>query len=417
MKHRELAWCRLLTFVILLIVIPGLVWAELHPHRLQTNQFLPPDFLKGSNYRIDPQVLNDGLVNTYRLETTYGVLIIEGTPLLIERLKELQALKRIETLENSVVYQNALKDGAKDPLKGAESLIDDPVVTLTSAAQGVGRWLNDIGRSITSNDPHQAGVAETALGQAAAKRAFAYTFDVDPYTQFRPLQKSLNDLGWAAASGGLTIKVAYSLIPGMAGVIVTANGATNSMKALVRDNSPAQLDTINRETLRLMGVSGPIIEAFLANPMFSPQDKTIIVGELAALRGVKGRDDFVAATAFAEDQGRALFMRYRAQMIGQFQSQQGNMESLVRIDRSLFIKTKHGIFIGIFPIDRISYDEEMAVKLNVLDQELARQPGFRGKELWIGGPIEAKARALLEQQGWTVDDRQFDSLLRARKPE
>ncbi len=397
--------------------MPGLLWAGQHTHRLQASQFLPPDLLKGSNYRIDPQVLNDGLVNTYRLETKYGVLTVEGTPLLIERLNELQALERIEALESSEVYQNALKEGAKDPLRGAESLIDDPVATLTSAAQGVGRWLNDIGRSITSNDPHQAGVAETALGQAAARRAFAYTFDVDPYTQFRPLQKSLNYLGWAAASGGLTMKVAYSLIPGMAGVIVKATGTTNSMKVLVRDNSPAQLDTINKETLRLIGVSGPTVEAFLANPMFSPQDKTIIVGELAMLRGVKGRDDFIAAAALSEDQDRALFMRYRAQMIGQFQSQQGDVESLVRIDRSLFVKTKHGTYIGLFPIDRISYDEEMAVKLDVLDQELARQPGFRGKELWIGGPIEAEARALLEHHGWRVYDRQFESRLPVRKPE
>ena len=61
--------------------------------------------------------------------------------------------------------------------------------------------MSDIGRSISSNDPHQAGVAETALGQATAKRAFAYEFGVDPYTRFKPLQKNLDDLGWAAAGG------------------------------------------------------------------------------------------------------------------------------------------------------------------------------------------------------------------------
>lgn len=402
-------------FFILLIIVfvsPELALAELYTHRLQAAQVLPPELLKGPNYRIDPLVLNDGLVNTYQLETKYGVLTVEGTPLLIERLNELRALDRIEKLENSEVYQKALKDGAKTPLKGAESLIDDPLVTLKSAAQGVGRWMSDIGRSISSNDPHQAGIAQTALGQASAKRAFAYDFGVDPYTRFQPLQKSLDNLGWAMAGGGLTSKVAFSLIPGMAGVVISATGTTDSMKALVRDKSPAQLDTINREKLQFMGVDETTTEAFLASQILSPQDKTIIVGELATLKGAKGRAAFIAAAAMAEDEGMALFMRYRAQMIGNYQSKEGEVDSLVKIDRSLFMKTLNGVYVGIFPIDRITYDTEMREKLDVLDREIGKQQEVRGKQLWIGGPVEIEALTLLKRQGWTVHDRLFDDLLR-----
>jgi hypothetical protein len=393
------------------------VLAEQRIHSLQAEKILPAGQLEGPNYRIDPQVLNDGLVNTYRLETKYGILTVEGTPLLLERLGELRALDRIEKLEASEVYKNALKEGAKSPIKGAEALIDDPVAAVKGAAQGVGRWMSDIGRSISSKDPHQAGVAETALGQAAAKRAFAYEFGVDPYSRFKPLQKSLDDLGWAMAGGGLTTKVAFSLIPGAVGVVVSATGTTSSMKALVRDKSPAQLDTINRQQLRRMGVSGPIIDAFLGNSTFSPQDKTIIAGELTSLKGVKGRADFIASAALVDSLGLATFMRYRAQMIGRFQNEVGGVESFVKIDKTLFLKTKRGDCVGLFPIDRIAYDTEMVEKLNTLEQTIAKQPGVRGKQLWIGGPVEPEALALLKKRGWTVFDRQFDLLLQEQQGE
>ena len=392
----------------------GLAMAEGSSYRLSTAEFIPAELMEGPNYRVDPHVVNDGLVNTYDVETRYGSLAVEGTPLLLERINELRALSQIEKIEASEVYKDALKEGIKSPLKGAEALIDDPVATVKGAAQGVGRWLSDIGRSISSQDPHQAGVAATALGQAAAKRAFAHEFGVDPYTRFRPLQKSLDDLGWAMAGGGLTTKVALSLIPGSAGVAVSATATTNSMRALVRDKSPAQLDTINGEKLRRMGVSSAVIDTFLSNSAFTPLDKTIIVGELAALKGVKGRSDFIASAAFVDNLGMAIFLRHRAQMIGRFASEVGGVESLVKIDRTLFVKTTAGDYVGLFPVDRIAYDASMVSKLDIVDKAIAARPGVRGKQLWIGGPVEEEALALLKKRGWLVYDRQFEHLRETR---
>jgi hypothetical protein len=403
-------WSMLMVVIITHLLLPQGAQAEGQQYRLQTADFLPADLMAGANYRVDPQVVNDGLVNTYRVETKYGILTVEGTPLLMERIKELRALDHIEKLEASEIYKDALKEGVKSPLKGAEALIDDPVATVKGAAQGVGRWMSDIGRSISSKDPHQAGVAATALGQAAAKRAFAHEFGIDPYTRFRPLQKSLDDLGWAMAGGGLTTKVALSLIPGAVGVVASATGTTDSMRALVRDKSPAQLDTINSEKLLKMGVSSPVLDTFLGNSAFTPLDKTIIVGELATLKGIKGRADFVATAAFVDNLGTAMFLRHRAQMIGRFHREVGGVESLVKIDRTLFVKTQRGAYVGLFPIDRIAYDAEMVTKLDLVDRAIAARPGVRGKQLWVGGPVEPEARALLQKRGWVVYDHQFEHL-------
>ena len=59
---------------------------------LDARQILPQSMLEGPNFWIDPEVRNDGLVNTYRVKTEYGTLEIEGSPLLFERIGELRGL-------------------------------------------------------------------------------------------------------------------------------------------------------------------------------------------------------------------------------------------------------------------------------------------------------------------------------------
>ena len=412
-KRRGKRWMRGL----LVCCIGGLLatGVSAEPVVMKAAAILPAEMLEGPNFWVEPDVRNDGLVNTYRVKTKYGTLEIEGSPLLFERIGELRALDTIEKMATSEVYQKALKEGAKSPLRGAEALVDDPVGALKGAATGIGRWMSDIGRSISSNDPHQAGVAETALGQATAKRAFAYEFGVDPYTRFKPLQKNLDDLGWAAAGGGLTTKLAFALLPGGVGTVVSATGTAASMKALVRDKSPAQLDSINRDKLKAMGVGSQTIDAFLGNEALSPQDKTIIVGELASLKGCKGRAAFVATAATSDDQAMALYMRYRAQMIGRFASEKGGVERLVKVDQTLFVQTRRGEVVGLFPIDRVAYDVEMAEKLAVVDRAIGKLGGVRSKQLWIGGTVDAPAREYLLKRGWMVEERLFERLKPTRE--
>ena len=121
-------------------------------------------------------------------------------------------------------------------------------------ATGIGHWFSDIGRSIVSDDPHQEGTLKTAIGYAAAKRRFAYEFGVDPYSNYEPVQEALNEIALAAVGGGMTPKVAFGLIEKPIGSALRATGTFDTMKKLVRDKSPAELEDINEEKLKAMGV-------------------------------------------------------------------------------------------------------------------------------------------------------------------
>ena len=174
------------------------------PIKLKASNILTKELLAGPGYRVKETVWNDGLVNTYEVESDYEDLKVESTALLIQRINEIKVLKRMEELKGTKVFQEAFTAAAKGPLDTAKGLVTSPVKTVKGTVTGIGRWFSDVGRSVVSSDPHQEGAVKTALGHAAAKRKFAYEFGVDPYSSFETLQKELNDIAWTATGGWRT---------------------------------------------------------------------------------------------------------------------------------------------------------------------------------------------------------------------
>ena len=56
------------------------------PVTLKASEILPKGLLTGSNYKLKEAVKNDGFINTYVLETTYGSLTVETTARLLIRI-------------------------------------------------------------------------------------------------------------------------------------------------------------------------------------------------------------------------------------------------------------------------------------------------------------------------------------------
>jgi len=380
------------------------------PITLEASEVLPKNLLTGPNYRIKETVKNDGLVNTYELETSYGPLSVEGTVHLLVRLNELKALQRMEKLKETGVYKEALKKSAQGPLKGAQALVTDPAENVKGAETGIGRWFSDVGRSIVNTDPHQAHVPETAAGQSPTRRKFAYDFGINPYSGYQPLQKVLNDISWTAAAGGLTSKVALSAIPGAAGVMVSTAGTADAMKTLVRDKSLAQLEKINEKKLLAMGVPAGLAKKFLKNPHYNPQELTLLAGELYSMKNVKDRQKFIVSAVRATEESLALFMRAQAQMIAAYSAYMKAQATFVNISGTPFLKTKDGVLVGLFPLDHIAHTPTLVHREKALSEAISKLPGIKGKELWIGWKVDTAARKALETNGWRIQERVYDML-------
>lgn len=375
------------------------------PITLKASDILSQKLLKGPNYTINETVKSDGFINTYELETRYGPVRVQSTTFLLKRINELLALERMKQLEKTDAFARAAQEAATGPLSTAKDLVVDPIGTAKDIASGIARFIGNIGQAVASDNAHQPNVVKAALGQASNKRAFAYEFGVDPYSSYKPLQDNLDKIAWTATAGSLTVKAAFSAIPGGAGAAVSVTSTSQSLRSLIRDNTPAALTEINRQKLSGMGVPGPVAKVFLNNRYYGPFEQTLLVGELENMPAVKNRGSFVTVAAEATDETVAVFMRATAQFTALYNKSIKPVQSFVEAGGLAFLKTKDGTIVGIFPIDNVAWTDSLARREKELSQAIRKMGAVKGKELWFGGPVDPAARQALETKGWKVVDR------------
>jgi hypothetical protein len=382
------------------------------PIILRASEVLRGDLLSGPNYTVREMVRNDGFVNIYELDTQYGPLKVESTVLLLKRILELRALSKIEELKGTDVYLEAAKKAALGPVRTATGLVTDPVGTASGVVSGIGNFFGKAGGAITSSSPDKDKALNSILGQSAFKRELAYQFGIDPYTRYEPLQKALNDLAWTSAVGGLTAKAAFMAIPGAVGAVVGYAGTADTTRTLVRDKTPPELDKMNRDSLHGMNIVDPLAGLFLSSTSYDPLEKTLLVGALASMKGVTDRGIFVEHAAIDCEEPVALFLRVRAEMMGQYFEKTRNVDRFVSAGGVPLLLTKDGVIVGIFPLDHIAWSAGFAQKGISVSDAIDRMQGIKGKELWIAGTVDPMARSALENRGWKVEDRVAEKLLK-----
>jgi hypothetical protein len=372
---------------------------------LKASEVIPKDWLKGPNYTIKEAISNDGVVSTYELDTSYGPVKVESTVLLLKRIGELRALQKMEQLQGTDLFANAAKGAATGPLTTAKGLVEDPAGTVSAVGSGIGKFFGRVSDSMQSDDPYQASATQSALGQAATKREFAYQFGVDPYSPYPPLQKTLDSIAWTAASGSLTVKAAFSAIPGGVGTVVSLTGTADSLRSLVRDKTPAELQAINAQRLSDMGVSGSLQKVFLNNYSYDPSEKTLLVGELANMKGIKGRDKFITAACVAQSESMAVFMRVMSQFMGLYNEKRKSVQSFVEADNLPLLQKKDGTVVAVLPLDHLAWTQRFANKEKAVSEAIKKIPGVKKKEFVVVGTVSPIAKKALEGKGWKVEER------------
>jgi hypothetical protein len=372
---------------------------------LRASDVLPRDVLTGPNYTVRETVTNDGFVNIYELDTLYGPVEVESTALLLKRVAELRALSKMEELKGTSVYLGTLKNTAIAPLKTAVGLVTAPVGTAKGVVSGIGNFFTKIGDGMASVDPHKDKLLPAVLGQSAFKREYAYAFDIDPDTTYGPLQKALTDVAWTSAAGGLTVQMAFMAIPGVGGAVVGLGGTVDTLKNMVRDKTPPELEKFNRGSLYDMDIVDPLAATFLSSPVYSPREKTFLVGALAGMTGVKDRGVFVEAAATDCDESVALFMRVEAEMMAQYAERAKNIDRFINIGGFPLLLTKDDIIQGMFPLDHVAWTEGLEQKERIVSDAIQKIPGVKGKALWITGTVDPVARKALEDRGWKVEEK------------
>ncbi len=382
------------------------------PIMLKANDVLPQNIIKGDNYKVADKVINDGLINTYELNTDYGTIAAEGTAELMIRIHELKALKVMEEVDRTGVFGDAVVSGVKAPFKGAVALVTSPIDTTKNVAKGTGQFLSNVGRSFVSDDPDQDNPIKVALGYDVAKRQFAYEFGINPYSSNEPVMERLGQIARSAVAGGIAPKAAMAAVDTDLVTGMRIAGAVKGMKELVRDNPPGKLGKINKSKLEQMGISSALAQAFQDNYSYDPQEKTLLVGELETMKGVKGRDLFIAKADLASEKSVALYNRLTARMMANYHAKVTPVEAIQQSSGVLYLKNRKGITVLLAPVDYAFWTKRLADKLNKFDADVNKMSSSKGKELWVTGNLDRTTRSQFEAKDWKITENADKVLLK-----
>lgn len=383
------------------------------PPVFQAAQILPAKLLKGPYHKVGPSVRNDGAMNHYTVESKFGRVTADSTAELKIRIDEMRALAAMQKVDTTGQFTRQAKQGGKDAVKGAKSLVTNPVGTLKGAFTGLGKMAERAGDALMGDPPSDAedSRVENAIGFSSTKRDYAAEFRVDPYSTNPLLQKRLEEIAWWGYSGKLAASAVSAAIPGGVGAFVSASKTSNWLEGIPVQTPPSELRKANRQKLADMGVSADASDLFLGNTVYSPVQQTRLVGALARMNGTADRGHFVKFAVLARNAQVAFFRARQAEMYAKVHVKQARIERFVPIGTNAAARLGNGSVLFCFPLDYLAWTEANAALAEGLDRHVAGMQDVRGKEIRLAGGISPTARKALEGMGWVVQDRQEGLLI------
>src|SRR5215470_15019846 len=270
---------------------------------LKASEILKPEFLKGPHYIVRDPVPTASGMNQFTIDSDFGVFEADGNEMLLQRLKEIDAIARIGEVSRTDEFKKSLLAAAQSPLNSAKNIARDPAQAIANVPKGLMKFLGRAKESVQNvgkggdNEARDGSRLKDAIGYSDKKREIALEMGIDPYTTNTVLQKQLDDLAWASWAGGFSFSVATLPVSGVAGAALTVTNLNSTVEDLLREKTPDELEQINRSAFRAMGASASDTDRILHGGAFTPTQSTTFAVHLKSLKGVANRGAFVKAAA------------------------------------------------------------------------------------------------------------------------
>src|SRR5438876_5952413 len=291
---------------------------------IKASEILKPELLKGPHYVIRDPVPTASGMNQFTIDSDFGVFEADGNEMLLQRLKEIDAIARLRGVSRTDEFKNSLVTAAKSPLNSARNIARDPAQAISNVPKGIMKFLGRAKQTVENvgkgggEDDGGGNRMKDAIGYSDKKRKIALQMGIDPYSTNTVLQKELDDVTWASWAGGFTFSVATFPISGPVGAALTVTNLNSTVHQLLRENSPSGLQKIKRATFRAMGASASDIERILHGGAFTPTEFTTFAVHFKSLNGVANRGAFVKVAAQkSTTEADALFCVYTAALMNQ----------------------------------------------------------------------------------------------------
>ncbi len=408
------------------------------PPILSASEVVPAELISGPHYRVDETITTDGYLTHALIRSEFGDFGAVGPGSLEIRIREIEALAKLQELEQSEELKKGAQDSANKAIDGVKHFVDEPAETLKGIPEGVGRFfkrtyrsaktgvqkLQDIQEGHGPGVPTESGpgsrlpggvqavqgpankneaykaagraagsVAVNALGYDDARRRLAKRLGVDPYTTNRVLAEKMDEVTWAAFAGDLGVDILTAMIPG--GAVITSSTRLSSW---VWDTPPGDLRVKIEQTLLGIGVSQADVDLLLRHRWYPLSLQASLALALSEFDGGQGRVDVMplALTVASEEQARYLVETLR--MTARYHQTVKPLRALMVAGTAVAL-AEDGELVVAAPVDYLSWNESL--------DRFARQEELTAprRSMHLAGDLTEKARTELEALGWEVSDR------------
>lgn len=395
-----------LTLILLILIHanPSLGADYERPVSLKAEKILPAELVKSKWHKVESEVLNDGLFNTYRVQSPLGKFTVRTTLRLKQLAYELQVIAKMREVETGDVVVSSLEQSGKNVVKGVGSLFTDPQGSFEGAVSGAqslfGRAKETIGRRKISKAEDSR--VEQIIGISKSKGEIATQYGVSVYSENKLLQTELDRLGRADFAGGLGVGVVQATIPGMGGALLTVSGSTRLLNEVINTTAASELWVRNKKTLLDLKYSEGLVEYFLNNPSYSPAQKTIITEALKRLKGTE-RSQLLLETGLQVSSMRmANVVTVFITMIAAYNEKEVPVASLKPVGRFAYGINSKGKKVLFLPTDHVIWSERLENVVNDIENGGAPGDASVAGEVLSLGTLSKKAVAELDRRGWIV---------------
>jgi hypothetical protein len=381
------------------------------PPVLNANMVLPKSVLKSEHFTIDQKVLNDGLVNSYKVSSPHGDFEVTSSVALYKLLGEIEAMAAMAKTEQSASYQAALRESGMNTLEGAKNLVSNPVDSVAGAGRGLSSLVSRAGEAVFQSNPGETEDSrmKQLIGFSQAKREIAHKFHVDVYSTNKELQDHLDRLAWADYTGGITISVAALPVGGAAKVVYSSSNVVRLLNEAIALTPPAELKRQNREKLEKMGMDPNLIDLFINNVQLSPRQQTYIVAALEAMTEAVNREVALMIALPVKDPEEAMAITTLIIMHAGYNNNVTKLKQLYPVKRILGARDAEGDLVLLLPVDHLTWNAKLDGVLASVTEESARL-GNGKRHMYLLGTASDVALDQLKRRGWNVRTRVAETM-------
>src|SRR5215831_9775626 len=155
---------------------------------LKASEILKPELLKGPHHIIREPVPTASGMNQFTIDSDFGVFEADGNEMLLQRLKEIDAIARLREVSRTDAFKNSLVAAAKSPLNSAKNIAKDPAQAISNVPKGIMKFLGrakqtvqNVGKGSGERDVDGSRMKDV-IGYSDKKRKIALQMGIDPYS-------------------------------------------------------------------------------------------------------------------------------------------------------------------------------------------------------------------------------------------